>query len=287
MNRKLKLLAVALLPSSFISAQQDTAGAPQSSSLYEIHRERAIQMNELAGHFHSLDDSRKLAEMIAAMFADDLPPMWATNTLRDRLALAEYQSAIDPTKLIPEQRIADAWNKYVREIAAPEEALVNIAEIHNLRDAFYVETMPDIYAVNSDGKLADGCRTFEALRVIWDIANLFENLRVARERVLKGITASDLIRKSKEARPSERVQATVMASVSDSPVRGCRNAIRSRTWRIWFEPHNRRLGLRSTSAEDCGALARSQGLRIPFGRQKPSRPPAEDRNERSRPTIIG
>ena len=83
--------------------------------------------------------------------------MWATNTLRDRLALAEYQSAIDPTKLISEQRIADAWNKYVREIGAPEEALVNIAEIHNLRDAFYVEaqllwsrgsqsiwTMPDI-----------------------------------------------------------------------------------------------------------------------------------------------
>ena len=189
-------------------------------------------MNELAGHFHSLDDSRKLVELIAAMFADDLPPMWATNTLRDRLAVAEYQSAIDPTKLIPEQRIADAWNKYAREIGAPEEALVNVAEIHNLRDAFHVEaqllwgrgsqniwTMPDIYAVNPDGNLADGCRTIEALRVIWDIANLFENLRVVRESVRKGITASDLMRKSKEAPPSERVQAKVMASVSDNPVR--------------------------------------------------------------------
>jgi len=72
--------------------------------------------------------------------------------------------------------------------------------------------------VNPDGNLADGCRTIEALRVIWDIANLFENLRVARERVRKGITASDLMKKSKEAPPSEPVQAKVMVSVSDNPV---------------------------------------------------------------------
>jgi hypothetical protein len=232
MNRKLKLLAVALIPISFISAQQDIAGTAQSSSLYEIHRQRAIQMNELAGHLQSLDDSRKFVEMVAAMFADDLPPKWATSTLRDRLAVAEYQSAIDPTKLILEQRIADAWNKYVREIGAPEEALVSIAEIHNLRDAFYVNaqllwgrgnqsiwTMPDIYAVNPDGNLADGCRTFEAIRVIWDLANQFENLRVARERVRKGITASDLMRKPKGAPPSERLQAGVMVFVSDNPVK--------------------------------------------------------------------
>ena len=55
--------------------------------------------------------------------------------------------------------------------------------------------------------------------MIWDIANQFENLRVARERVRTRITASDLIRKSKEAPPSERVQATVMVSVSDNPVK--------------------------------------------------------------------
>jgi hypothetical protein len=49
MNRKLKLLAAALIPISFVSAQQDTAGARQSSSLYEIHRQQAREMNELAG----------------------------------------------------------------------------------------------------------------------------------------------------------------------------------------------------------------------------------------------
>jgi hypothetical protein len=224
MKGKLKLLAMALIPMSLLFAQ--------SSSPYEIHRQRAIEMNELAGHLRSLDDSRKFVEMIAAIFADDLPPQWATGAIRDRLAVAEYQSAIEPRKLIPEQRIADAWNKYVREIGAPEEALVNVPEIHNLRDAFYVNaqllwgpgsqniwTMPDIYAVNSDGKLADGCRAIEALRVIWDIANLFDNLRGARERIRKGITASDLMRQAKEAPTSERGQARIMVVKSDNPVR--------------------------------------------------------------------
>jgi len=223
MKRKLKLLAMALIPMSLLFAQ--------SSSPYEIHRQRAIEMNELAGHLRSLDDSRRFVEMIAAIFADDLPPQWATGAIRDRLAVAEYQSAIDPRKLIPEQRIVDAWNKYVREIGAPEEALVNVAEIHNLRDVFYVEaqllwsrgsqniwTMPDIYAVNPDGNLADGCRTIEAIRVIWDLANMFDNLRGARERVRKGITVSDLMRKPKEAPPSERGQAMIMVHVSDNPV---------------------------------------------------------------------
>jgi hypothetical protein len=224
MKRKLNLLAIALIPMSLLFAQ--------SSSPYEIHRQRAIEMNELAGHLRSLNDSRKFVEMIAAIFADDLPPQWARGAIRDRLAVAEYQSAIDPRKLIPEQRIVDAWNKYVREIGAPEEALVNVAEIHNLRDAFYVEaqllwnrgsqnvwTMPDIYAVNANGNLADGCRTIEAVRVVWDLANLFDNLRGARENVRKGIAASDLMRKPREEPTSERAQARVMVFVSDNLVR--------------------------------------------------------------------
>ncbi len=85
MNRKLKLLAMALIPMSLLFAQQRVGDVPQASSPYEIHRQRAIQMNELAGHLQSLDDSRKFVEMIAAIFADDLPPQWAAGAIRDRL----------------------------------------------------------------------------------------------------------------------------------------------------------------------------------------------------------
>ena len=107
------------------------------NSAYEIHRQRAVQMNELAGKVQSPSDSRRLVDMIAEMFADELPPELATRTIRDRVAHAEYESATDPARLVPEQRIVDAWNKYVEEIGAPPETRVNVAEIHNLHDGHY------------------------------------------------------------------------------------------------------------------------------------------------------
>jgi hypothetical protein len=161
-------------------------------------------MNDLAGHIRTIDDSRTLVDMIARMFADELPPELATGSIRDRVAHAEYASVTDPARLVPEQRVVDAWNKYVQVIGAPGEALVNVVEIHNLRDGYYatarvlwnrgsqsIWTMPNIYDVGRDGKMADGCRAVEALRVIWDITNQFDNLRGARERVRKGILVSD------------------------------------------------------------------------------------------------
>ena len=53
-------------------------------------------------------------------------------------AHAEYMSTNNASRLIPEQRIVDVWNVYVREIGAPNEAIVTAAEIHNMRDAEFV-----------------------------------------------------------------------------------------------------------------------------------------------------
>jgi hypothetical protein len=237
MNRKLILVAASTTLISLSPAQQDRAGNPPmstqpSNSAYQVHRQAAIQMNELAGHIRSLDDSRTFVDMIAKMFADDLPPEWATGSIRDLVAHAEYESATDPARLVPEQRIADAWNKYVQEIGAPEEALVNVAEIHNLRDAYYTSarvlwsrgsqdiwTMPNIYRVGPDGKVTDGCRAVETLRTVWDIANLFDNLRGARERVQKGIVVSDRIRQSQETPGSGQTRSEIRLQVMrDNPV---------------------------------------------------------------------
>jgi hypothetical protein len=191
-----------------------------SNSAYEAHRRAAIQMNDLAGHIHSLDDSSTLVDMIATMFADELPPEWVTQRMRTRIAHAEFESATDPAALIPEERIVDAWNKYVRAIGASEETLVIVAEIHNLRDSYYVSsrfmwgrrstsiwTMPNIYAIRPDGKMADGCRAVETLRVLADITNLFDNLRAARERVQKGIVLSDQFERPQETPASNQIFA--------------------------------------------------------------------------------
>jgi hypothetical protein len=217
MNRSRMLLA-ALMPNSLFSAKRGTGRNPQMNSASEIHRQRAVQTNEFAGKVQSPSDSRRLVDMIAEMLADVLPPAWGTRTIRDRIAHAEYESATDPAKLVPEQRIMDAWNKYVAEIGASQQALVNVAEIHTLRDGYYtlarvlwrkgrqhIWTMPNIYAVGIDEKLADGCRAVETLRVVWDLANKFENLQGARDSIQKGVVSSDMFQQQLAAPTSNPV----------------------------------------------------------------------------------
>jgi hypothetical protein len=98
--------------------------------------------------------------------------------------------------------------QYAREIGAADEAIVSVAEIHNMRDGSFtgaqlmwargnqtIWTMPNVFALGADGKVADGCRAVEALRVIHDLDDLFQNLRGARDRLRRGIVASEEVKK--------------------------------------------------------------------------------------------
>lgn len=195
---KLPLLATILLPLALIPAQQ---------SPYEQHRQAAIEMNQLAGHIQSPEDAKRLVDRVAGMFFDDLPTWWTTRTIRKQIAMAEYESATDPAKLIPEQQVADAWNRFITEIGAGEESRVSGEEIHYLRDGSYttarllwsrelaqtIWVMPAIYALEPDGRIADGCRAIEAIRILHDLSYQPENLQWARNRARAGILFSDTI----------------------------------------------------------------------------------------------
>ena len=215
----MKLLPIVFVLALFGSQQSDgpsndEASIRQKAQLqYERHRRAAIEINELAGRIHSEGDAAVLVDKLADLLSDTLPPPWLTSSIRQRISHAEYEAASNSLRLIPEQRIIDVWNEYVREIGASDEALVTVAEIRNLRDANFASgqllwsrgnnqsiwTMPNVYAVGPDGKVADGCRAVEALRVFYDLDMMFGNLRGARERVRKGILVSDEIRKRLES----------------------------------------------------------------------------------------
>lgn len=193
--------------------------SPQNDS-YERHRQAAIRINDLAGRIHSEADANLYVGEIAGLFAKELPRSWRDGKLVGRVAHAEYETVANPSRLISEEHVANVWNQYVREIGAPNEALVTAAEIHNMRDgAFTVSqwmwsrgnqtlwSMPNVYAVGPDGKVADGCREVEALRVIHDLAYLFDNLRGARQRLRDGIVPSEEINK-RESSPNPSPQAT-------------------------------------------------------------------------------
>jgi hypothetical protein len=81
--------------------------------------------------------------------------------------------------------------------------------------------MPNIYAVGRNEKVADGCRAVETLRVVWDLANIFDNLRGARESVQKGVMLSDQIKHSQEAPASAQTRSEARLEVLkvDNPVR--------------------------------------------------------------------
>ena len=170
---------------------------------------------------------------IANLFAKELLPVWAKDAILHRVARAEYESVSNPTRLVPDQRIVEVWNQYVREIGAADEAMVTAPEIYNMRDGDFtmaqmmwarvnqtVWTMPNIYALGPDGKVADGCRAVEALRVIHDLDSLFQNLRSARDRVRKGIVPSDLYEKRPEGSTSPpRTTARLEAHTVIDPIR--------------------------------------------------------------------
>ena len=212
---------------------------PAEPSPWEVHRQIAIPINDLAGRIHSQSDARQLIDAMASEFGKDLPSVWLSRSIRDRVAHAEYEAISDPSKLIPEQRVADVWNEYVREIGAPEEALVTVAEIHNLRDAdqaggkvFWrsgnqnIWTIPNIYALGPSGRVAKGCRAVEALRILYELDNLFQNLRGARMRVQQGTVAADLIEEAqRKAQPKPRIRATFRpGSVETNPIRPAEQA---------------------------------------------------------------
>lgn len=214
------------------SAESQATMQQHAQDGYERHHEAAIRINDLAARIHSQADADAMISEIADLFDKELPPVWAMSIIRQRVAHAEFEAASNSAKLIPEQRVVDVWNRYAREIGAPDEAIVSVAEIHNMRDAQFtmaqmmwarghqtVWTMPNVYAVGSDGKVADGCRALDTIRVIHDLVGLFQNLRLAREHVRKGIVVSEKIKKPTGEPKSPATVGRLEAHADSNPIR--------------------------------------------------------------------
>jgi len=224
------VLLLAALPQNASTASPQTM-QPRTPDEYERHKQAAIRINERAGRINSESDASAVVSEIAGLFAKELPPAWASTGIRQRVAHAEYETVHNPAKLISEQRIADVWNQYVKEIGAPDEAIVSVAEIHNMRDGSFtvaqlmwargnqtIWTMPNVYALGPDGKVAHGCRALEAIRVIHDLDDLFQNLRGARDRLRSGIVLSDETKK-RVAQPQPHGTVRLEAHACTNPIR--------------------------------------------------------------------
>ena len=233
--------SIALSLSLVIACLQESGSTGYTTSAqslaegsYERHRQAAIEINNLAGQIHSEADASAYVSAIAVLFAKELPPAWAQQDILQRIAHAEFDSVGKPPKLIPEPRIADVWNQYVHEIGAPDEALVNAAEIHNMRDGTLtvaqimwsrghqtIWTMPNAFAVGSEGTVADVCRAVEAVRIMHDLEQFFQILSSARERLRKGIIPSEQVKTHSAVvnpRPAQ-TSSLIVTHANTNPVR--------------------------------------------------------------------
>lgn len=234
------MIALGLVFALVVAAPQSSSSTESQATMqqhahdeYERHKQAAIRINELAGRIHSEADASAFVSEIAGLFAKELPPAMVSSGIRQRVAHAEYETVREPAKLISEQRVVDVWNQYAREIGAPDEAIVSVAEIHNMRDGSYtvaqlmwargnqtIWTMPNVYALGSDGKVADGCRALEAIRVIHDLDDLFQNVRGARERLRRGIVPSEEIKRHVgEPNPQPHSTGRLEAHPDTNPIR--------------------------------------------------------------------
>jgi hypothetical protein len=233
------LLLLLAVPQEPVSQQPDPAlqqRAEEARARYEPIRQAAIHVNELAGNIHSEEDARAFVDAVAERLTGDQRQSWTTRGIRRQVARAEYEAVSDPSHLIPEQRIVDVWNEYVRELDAPEETLVTVAELHNLRDAMYTMnksmwrnerfpqslwTMPDVHAVDAHGKVANGCRAVESLKILHDMSFSFQSVLGARDRVQKGVLISDVVRQRRQdavLRP-QPTRSHLQATRDANPVR--------------------------------------------------------------------
>ena len=192
----------------------------QAKAAHEKARQTGIRVNDLAVNIHSEADARALVDAVAEQLGGDSSG-WIAATTRHRVAHAEFLAVSDPAHLIPEERIVNVWNEYVREIDAPEESLVTLAEIHNLRDAMVVTdqriweraqlqsiwTAPGIHALKADGSMAEGCRAIEALKILHALFRYPEMVQGARQRVKEGVLASERLKSTQESKQQQAPKA--------------------------------------------------------------------------------
>jgi hypothetical protein len=208
MKRRSLLLLGALTPLALLRSRYLGAGASKSLSPAD-YQQRVQQLNEFAANIQTPADARRLVDFVSQLFSGETLYRLKSSSLRNQIAEAEFSAVSDPQKLIPEPRLAQAWNTYVATIGAPEDRKVIPAELHNLRDAFQttarvlwsrdtknVWTVPSIYATLPDGRVAPGARAIESIRLIWDLARMpSDNLKGTRDRMSKGVLMSDSLRK--------------------------------------------------------------------------------------------
>lgn len=182
MQRRSFLFLTSMLSLEIATSFPPRAWAFDSSQPMDS-RDEARRLNQLAASITTPADATMPVDYVVGLFPESLPSAWVSNSMRKGIAGAEFAAVMDPRKLIPEVRIAQAWNSYASAVAASPDRRVTATEVHNLRDALLTAanldwaqgrqtnwSTPAIYANQQDGTIAPGARPIETTRILWDLS---------------------------------------------------------------------------------------------------------------------
>jgi hypothetical protein len=221
MQRRYFLFLASLLPPALFAPRFLSARRNQMPPRPNL-RDETVRLNELATNIRTVADARRFIDAIEELFGDDIPPAWTTESFRSRLAQAEYLTFTDPHKRIPEQQLAAVWNTFLRTVGASDNLQVTAADIHNVRANHFTRgramwdrgyrnfwLLPSIFATQSDGTLAPGCRLVESFRILYDLDRFPDNLRRIRESVSKITSSPNLAKQPQNSSTAPQVRAYV------------------------------------------------------------------------------
>lgn len=226
----LLLAASPAQPNGMPSLPNRAAMEARAAAIQKRDTLKAEQIDALARNIHSLKDSRRLIVLVEKQFPHSLKRREIPRRIRRRIVLAEYASVSSPAGLIPDERIADAWNWFMGQIGAPQQERVNARVIYALRDAHYtgarmmwrrnlreIWTIPGIYAVGADGKVdRRGATALEAIDMIYQMSSSPHNLKSARYWAQPGHLFSDAM--EREAKhPPKHPHPTVAWGFAEGP----------------------------------------------------------------------
>ena len=160
-------------------AQNALAGDKQKFQLPFDPAERLIDSLGTASNIHSPADAQTYIEAILQRRYPTayISPVPELQLLERRLALAEYAAiTTDPTKRIPESRIADVFNRLMDEWGTPKWTRITAEDFHRFHKIKAVTLIPYSVSRDVEGNIAYTCRPVEAV-CLFDLLSIERGLQ--------------------------------------------------------------------------------------------------------------
>ena len=142
-----------------------THAPPEAPSAY-LEEDRRVDELGRPGHIRVEADAKTYVEALVKRWNGGEKSPDVTE-FEERLARAEYVAVRSPEKLIPEERVAETFDRLVDQWELPSWPHVTISELHALRLLYAPAIYPNAVIRLPDKSIAPRCRPTEALFLLY------------------------------------------------------------------------------------------------------------------------